>query len=318
MCWRTIASLRRATDIPLNADFENGFADDPDERRRERDALHRHRRRRAFDRGFAADKATPLYDFDLRAARVKAARAAIDKAGGDVVFTARTEGFIRGRPDIDETIRRLKAFADAGADCLYSPGIKTREHIERREGGRRQGHQLPQLRRAGFTVSDLRGAGRAAHQRRRLAGARARMDAFIKRRDRDRRARQVRRLQDAVANGRAQQLFRRHAMNVAQESDPVTGQPVGAPVDTKPAPRPGPVTLQGRFGRVERLEQRHTDDLWEAVRDDDDALDLHVGYGPFADAADSPPGCRSATPLDDPYSYAVVDGRRAAPSASRP
>jgi 2-methylisocitrate lyase-like PEP mutase family enzyme len=47
-----------------------------------------------------------------------------------VVFTARTEGFIRGRPDIDETIRRLKAFADAGADCLYSPGIKTREQIE--------------------------------------------------------------------------------------------------------------------------------------------------------------------------------------------
>src|SRR5213075_1264147 len=70
-----------------------------------------------------------LYDFDLALARVKAARAAIDKAGGDVVFTARTEGFIRGRPDIDETIRRLKAFADAGADCLYSPGIKTREEI---------------------------------------------------------------------------------------------------------------------------------------------------------------------------------------------
>jgi 2-methylisocitrate lyase-like PEP mutase family enzyme len=46
-----------------------------------------------------------------------------------IVFTARTEGFIQGRPDLDETIRRLKAFADAGADCLYSPGIKTREQI---------------------------------------------------------------------------------------------------------------------------------------------------------------------------------------------
>ena len=98
--------------------------------RRERDALHRDRRRRAVDRGLAAKSPTPLYDFDAALARVKAARAAIDKAGGDVVFTARTEGFIRGRPDIDETIRRLKAFADAGADCLYSPGIKTREHIE--------------------------------------------------------------------------------------------------------------------------------------------------------------------------------------------
>jgi 2-methylisocitrate lyase-like PEP mutase family enzyme len=73
---------------------------------------------------------SPLYEFDKALARVKAARTAIDKAGGDVVFTARTEGFIRGRPDLDETIRRLKAFADAGADCLYSPGIKTREQIE--------------------------------------------------------------------------------------------------------------------------------------------------------------------------------------------
>jgi len=60
---------------------------------------------------------------------VRATRAAIDKAGGDVVFTARTEGFVRGRPDLEETVRRLKAFAEAGADCLYSPGIKTREEI---------------------------------------------------------------------------------------------------------------------------------------------------------------------------------------------
>src|SRR5262249_41827301 len=75
------------------------------------------------------DPAIPLYDFDLALARVRAARAAIDKAGGDVVFTARSEGFIRGRPDLAETIRRLKAFVDAGADCLYAPGIKTREEI---------------------------------------------------------------------------------------------------------------------------------------------------------------------------------------------
>jgi 2-methylisocitrate lyase-like PEP mutase family enzyme len=55
---------------------------------------------------------------------------AIDQAGGGVVFTARTEGFIKQRPDMPETIRRLKAFADAGADCLYAPGIRTREQIE--------------------------------------------------------------------------------------------------------------------------------------------------------------------------------------------
>jgi 2-methylisocitrate lyase-like PEP mutase family enzyme len=122
--------IAAATDVPLNADFEGGFADDP-ERMAENVT-------RCIATGVAGlsiedstgDPARPLYDFDVALARVKAARAAIDKAGGDVVFTARTEGFIRGRPDMDETIRRLKAFADAGADCLYSPGIKTREQIE--------------------------------------------------------------------------------------------------------------------------------------------------------------------------------------------
>ena len=76
------------------------------------------------------DGKTPLYDLDTAVARVKAARAAIDRAGGDVVFTARAEGFIRGVPDLDDVIRRLKAYAAAGADCLYAPGIKTREQIE--------------------------------------------------------------------------------------------------------------------------------------------------------------------------------------------
>jgi 2-methylisocitrate lyase-like PEP mutase family enzyme len=122
--------LADATDVPLNADFENGFADDPD--------AVAENVTRCIATGVAGlsiedstnNPANPLYDFDLALARVKAARAAIDKAGGSVVFTARTEGFIRGQPDLDETIRRLKAFADAGADCLYSPGIKSREQIE--------------------------------------------------------------------------------------------------------------------------------------------------------------------------------------------
>jgi 2-methylisocitrate lyase-like PEP mutase family enzyme len=121
--------LAAATEVPLNADFENGFADDPDG--------VAENVTRCIATGVAGlsiedspnTAATPLYDFDLALARVKASRAAIDKAGGDVVFTARTEGFIRGRPDLEETIRRLKAFADAGADCLYSPGIKSREQI---------------------------------------------------------------------------------------------------------------------------------------------------------------------------------------------
>jgi len=118
-----------AADVPVNADFEGGFADAP-EGVAENVTL-------CVDTGVAGlsiedstpDPAIPLYDFDLALARVRAARAAIDRAGGDVVFTARSEGFIRGRPDLDETVRRLKAFAAAGADCLYAPGIRTREHI---------------------------------------------------------------------------------------------------------------------------------------------------------------------------------------------
>jgi 2-methylisocitrate lyase-like PEP mutase family enzyme len=172
--------LAAATDLPLNADFENGFADDPD--------AVAENVTRCIATGVAGlsiedspqQSATPLYDFDAALARVKAARAAIDKAGGDVVFTARTEGFIRGRPDIDETIRRLKAFADAGADCLYSPGIKTREHIEatvKAVGGK--AINFLNSGALGFTVNDLAGMG----VRRISVGgslARVAMHAFIK------------------------------------------------------------------------------------------------------------------------------------------
>jgi 2-methylisocitrate lyase-like PEP mutase family enzyme len=123
------SEMAAATDVPLNADFENGFADDPD---RVAENVTR-----CIGTGVAGlsiedspKDATPLYDFDRSVARVKAARAAIDRAGGEVVFTARAENFIRGVPDLDDAIRRLKAYAAAGADCLYAPGIKTREQIE--------------------------------------------------------------------------------------------------------------------------------------------------------------------------------------------
>ena len=70
------------------------------------------------------DEANPLFPFDLAVDRVRAARQAIDASGSGILLTARTEGFISGRPDLDETIRRLTAFAAAGADCLYAPGIR--------------------------------------------------------------------------------------------------------------------------------------------------------------------------------------------------
>ncbi len=122
--------LVSATDVPLNADFENGFADDPDG--------VAENVTRCIATGVAGlsiedspkDANTPLYDFGLSVQRVKAARAAVDRAGGDVVLTARAENFIRGVNDLDDVIRRLTAYAAAGADCLYAPGIRTREQIE--------------------------------------------------------------------------------------------------------------------------------------------------------------------------------------------
>ena len=121
--------ISQATDVPVNADFEGGYADDPDEVAENVRLCVATGVAGISIEDYTEDDANPLYDFDLAVKRVRAARDAIDKTGGEVVFTARTEGFIRNRPDLHETIRRLKAFTDAGADCLYSPGIKTREHI---------------------------------------------------------------------------------------------------------------------------------------------------------------------------------------------
>ena len=123
-----IAELALATDVPLNADFENGFADEPDG---VAESV-----RLCMATGVAGlsiedfpQSGGALYPFELAVARVKAARAAIDSAGGGIVLTARSEGILRGVADLEETIRRLRAFAEAGADCLYAPGIRKDEEI---------------------------------------------------------------------------------------------------------------------------------------------------------------------------------------------
>jgi len=171
--------LAESTDVPLNADFENGFADDPDG---VAESVTR-----CVATGCAGlsiedspKSATPLYDFELSLARVKAARAAIDRAGGDVMFTARADNFIRGVPDLDDVIRRLTAYKNAGADCLYAPGIKTREQIEAvvKAAGPKPVNFLAGAA-LGFTVSDLAAMG----VRRISVGgslARTAMHAFIR------------------------------------------------------------------------------------------------------------------------------------------
>jgi 2-methylisocitrate lyase-like PEP mutase family enzyme len=174
------SEIAAATDVPLNADFEGGFADDP-----HRMALNVTRCIATGVAGLSIEDSTgdldkPLYDFDLVLVRVKAARAAIDKSGTGVVLTARTEGFIRGRPDLGETIRRLKAFADACADCLYSPGINFREQIEATvKAVAPKPVNFLNSGTLGFTVNDLASLG----VRRISVGgtlARVAMDAFIK------------------------------------------------------------------------------------------------------------------------------------------
>ncbi len=118
-----------ATDLPVNADFENGFAPDA--------AGVAESVRLALLSGIAGvsiedstgDAAAPLFDLDTAVARLRAARSAIDKAGGEVLLVGRAECFLVGRPDLDETIARLRAYAQAGADCLYAPGLRTREQI---------------------------------------------------------------------------------------------------------------------------------------------------------------------------------------------
>ncbi len=130
------AALVAATDLPVNADFEHGFADDPD-------GVARHVAR-CLETGVAAlsiedstgEQARPLYELSRAVERIQAARAAVDEAGpragdaGDALLVARAECFLTGHPDpLAESIRRLRAYAAAGADVLYAPGLRTREEI---------------------------------------------------------------------------------------------------------------------------------------------------------------------------------------------
>jgi 2-methylisocitrate lyase-like PEP mutase family enzyme len=139
-----LAQLAAAIDVPLNADFENGFAADAagvGESVRLavgtgiaglsiEDSIGPRLAGQRLARSSPDGGAAPvLFDLATSVERVRAARRAIDAAGGDVLLIARAECFLVGLPDIDMTVARLKAYADAGADCLYAPGIRSAEHI---------------------------------------------------------------------------------------------------------------------------------------------------------------------------------------------
>lgn len=128
----TLSRLRAIVDsvaIPVNADFEGGFAVEPAQV-----ATNVLAATAAGIAGLSIEDSTgdpgaPLFDFELAVERIKAARGAIDASGTGVLLTGRSEGFIVGRPDLAETVRRLRAYADAGAECLYAPGIKSKAEI---------------------------------------------------------------------------------------------------------------------------------------------------------------------------------------------
>jgi len=120
-----LQSLAAAVAIPVNADFEGGFAVNPD------DVLAHYAR--AAQTGVAGisiedstgDRNSPLFKFALSVERVRAARRAIDESKTGIVLTGRSEGFIVGPSDLPDTLRRLVAYAEAGADCLYAPGLRS-------------------------------------------------------------------------------------------------------------------------------------------------------------------------------------------------
>lgn len=122
-------AITQAVDLPVNADFERGFATEP--------AAVAANVAAATETGIAGlsiedstgDASSPLFDFALAVDRIRAARRAIDDSGTGILLTGRSEGFIAGRPDIGETVRRLTAYAEAGADCLYAPGIRREADI---------------------------------------------------------------------------------------------------------------------------------------------------------------------------------------------
>jgi 2-methylisocitrate lyase-like PEP mutase family enzyme len=124
-----IRAVSDAVTVPVNADFEAGFAVDPEQVGANV--------KLAAGTGIAGlsiedssgDQADPLFDIDLAVDRVRAARRAIDESGTGIVLTGRSEGFVIGRPDIDDTIARLRAYAEAGADCLYAPRIDKVEQV---------------------------------------------------------------------------------------------------------------------------------------------------------------------------------------------
>ncbi|HZO93226.1 MAG TPA: isocitrate lyase/phosphoenolpyruvate mutase family protein [Candidatus Baltobacteraceae bacterium] len=150
-------AMSAATDLPVNADFENGFADDP--------AGVARNVTEAVSTGVAGvsiedrERLGDLYAFDAAVERVAAAREAIARTGDDVLLIARCEAFLTGRTDLDEVIARLRAFAAAGADCVYAPGVLDLHDVRRIVDAVAPVPVNVLLHQPGTTVAELASAG---------------------------------------------------------------------------------------------------------------------------------------------------------------
>lgn len=127
---KNIQDIVAATHLPVSADLENGYGDEP-----ETCATTILQAAKAGLAGGSIEDATgrpedPIYPFELSVERVRAAVQAVRSLPFPFTFTARAENLIYGRPDLKDTIKRLVAYADAGADVLFAPGLKTKEEIE--------------------------------------------------------------------------------------------------------------------------------------------------------------------------------------------
>jgi len=124
-----LRAMSAAVDLPFNADFEKGFAVDPSGVEKNVSAAALTGIAGLSIEDSTGDAAKPIFEFELAVDRIRAARRAIDASGRAIVLTGRSEGFLVGRTELAETIRRLTAYAEAGADCLYAPGFPTRSTI---------------------------------------------------------------------------------------------------------------------------------------------------------------------------------------------
>jgi len=149
-----------ATDLPVSADFEKGYGDAP--------AVVAETVRLGAQAGLVGcsiedatgDKDRPLYDFDAAVARIEAAVRAARELPFPFMLTARAENFLRGKPDLDDTIRRLQAYERAGADVLFAPGLPDLEAVRKICAAlRKPVNFMVGIKGKSFSVAELEAAG---------------------------------------------------------------------------------------------------------------------------------------------------------------